>query len=141
MEPESSPPTPKQIWQVEREIRCVRCGFDLRGHRIDAECPECGTPVAVSCSAPAASGHAIASMVLGIVSIITCMAYGLPTLVCGILALVFASSAKTNILKGKASASSLGMAKAGFICGVIGLATVVVWIAIVLFFALAGMAA
>jgi len=67
------------------------------------------------------SGHAIASMVLGIASIPMCMAYGIPSLVCGILAVVFAGTAQRDIAAGRASAQSAGMAKAGRICGWIGI--------------------
>lgn len=61
-------------------------------------------------------------MVLGICSIITCSAYGLPGLVCGILAIVFAKKAEAGIADGSAPESSRGMIKAGRICGWIGIA-------------------
>ncbi|MCA9303569.1 MAG: DUF4190 domain-containing protein [Phycisphaerales bacterium] len=67
------------------------------------------------------SGKAIASMVLGICSIITCWAYGIPGIICGILAIVFAKHAFQRINDGLAPETSAGMAKAGKICGWVGL--------------------
>lgn len=74
------------------------------------------------------SGKAIASMVLGICSIITCWAYGVPGIVCGILAIVFAKHAAERIASGLAPESSAGMAKAGKICGWVGLSLSVVYL-------------
>lgn len=80
------------------------------------------------------SGYAVASLILGIASIPTCLCYGVPAIVCGILALVFSSSAVRAVAAGEAAESSLGMAKAGKICGAIGLVlAVVIWVILVLF--------
>jgi hypothetical protein len=70
---------------------------------------------------PATSGYAVASLVLGIASLVTCFCYGVPALICGPLALVFSNIAMKDIRTGAASASSAGLAKAGKICGLIGL--------------------
>lgn len=35
-----------EIPSLHESTPCVRCGYDLRGLRIDRVCPECGTPVA-----------------------------------------------------------------------------------------------
>jgi hypothetical protein len=67
------------------------------------------------------SGFAIASLVLGIASIVACMCYGVPSLICGILALVFHANAMRDINSGSAAPDSAGMARAGRICGIIGL--------------------
>jgi hypothetical protein len=32
--------------------RCAQCGYDLRGSRISAVCPECGTPIAPRATPP-----------------------------------------------------------------------------------------
>lgn len=66
------------------------------------------------------TGTATASMVLGIISIPVCILYGLPSLVLGILAIVFARSAKKKIRRGEMSPSGEGKATAGFVCGIIG---------------------
>ena len=66
------------------------------------------------------SGKAIASMVLGIVSIITCIGYGIIGMPCAILAIIFAQKARLAVQDGTAPASSLGMATAGKVCGRIG---------------------
>lgn len=46
---------------------------------------------------------------------------GVPSLICGPLALVFSSKAAKDIRAGTVNPSSAGMAKAGKICGLIGL--------------------
>ena len=79
---------------------------------------------------PATSGFAVASMILGIGSLVTCLCYGVPPLICGILALVFASHATRDIQAGRASISSAGMARAGRICGIFGLVIAAIWLII-----------
>ena len=69
----------------------------------------------------ASSGYAVASLVLGITSLVTCTCYALPPLICGPLAMVFSSRARNDIRSGVVSQSSSGMATAGKICGLIGL--------------------
>ena len=78
------------------------------------------------------SGMAVASLVLGIGSIPLCILWGVPTLVCGILALVFASSARRDVEAGLAAPSSLGMARAGRICAIVGLVLAVAFWAIMI---------
>ena len=81
------------------------------------------------------SGYSVASLVLGIASIVTCMFYGLPSLICGPLALIFSNSAAKDIKAGTVNPSSAGMAKAGKICGLIGLFLGIgIWITILLVF-------
>jgi len=70
----------------------------------------------------ATSGYAVASLVLGIASIVTVPpCCGLPALICGPMAMVFSSHAMRDIRSGTANPSSAGLAKAGKICGLIGL--------------------
>jgi len=70
---------------------------------------------------PQTQGKAITAMVLGICSIPACALYGIPGVICGVLALVFAKQASSAIEAGTAPASSAGFVKAGKICGIIGL--------------------
>jgi hypothetical protein len=79
---------------------------------------------------PATSGFAVASMILGICSLVTCLCYGVLPLICGILALVFAGHATRDIQAGRASISSAGMARAGRICGIFGLVIAAIWLLI-----------
>jgi len=79
------------------------------------------SPPTVPMPANRTSGYAVASLVLGIASIVTCFCYGVPSLICGILALVFNNSAQRDIAAGRVSPGSAGMATAGRICGLIGL--------------------
>jgi hypothetical protein len=77
------------------------------------------------------SGFAIAALVLGICSIVLCWCYGVPSLICGILALVFHSNAMRDIATGSASPNSAGMARAGRITGLIGLVlSVGLWVVV-----------
>jgi len=69
----------------------------------------------------ATSGYAVASLVLGIASLVTCMCYGVPAIICGPLAMVFSSRAGNDIRAGLVNPSSADMATAGKICGLIGL--------------------
>ena len=74
------------------------------------------------------SGHAVASLVLGIISIPMCSAYGIPSLICGILAVVFAGTANRELAAGHVSPNSAGLARAGKICGWIGIAlSILLW--------------
>lgn len=104
-------------------VFCVQCGYNLTGVAIGANCPECGRTVAPSFHSQMlpTSGKAITSLVLGICSIPVCMLYGIPAIICGVLAIIFARIAKAQVGEGEASPTSNGMATAGMICGIIGL--------------------
>lgn len=88
--------------------------------------PQYGAPVPPPGGAPAGtSGMAIASLVLGIVGILSC-----GCLVFSILAIVFGRIANRDIVAG--TKSGAGLAKAGFILGIIGVALgVVYWIVVI----------
>ncbi|MFT5423018.1 MAG: hypothetical protein ACI89L_000791 [Phycisphaerales bacterium] len=102
-------------------IPCIGCGYNMFGLSVGQHCPECGRPVMLGASNYATSGKAIASMVLGILSIIGCVAYGLPGVILGGLAVIFARLARKDIVAGRVSPTSQGFATAGFVCGLIGL--------------------
>ncbi len=78
------------------------------------------------------SGKAVASLVLGILSIVGCCMGGLPGVVCGGLAVIFSRGVKTQILRGEVHPSSQGMAVAGFVCGLIGLILGALFLAVIL---------
>ena len=63
----------------------------------------------------------MAALVLGILAIPGCFGYGLPGIVFGILALIFARLGHRDVAEGRAADSSLSLVKAGRICGTIGL--------------------
>lgn len=102
-------------------IPCAACGYDLRGVKIGDNCPECGATVSQYPIRDEAAGKAVASMVLGILSIVTCMMYGLPGLICGILAMVYAKRARLAVQSGHGHPIAVSMARAGRICGLIGM--------------------
>lgn len=66
--------------------------------------------------------NSIAALVLGIISIPTCICWGIPGLVCGIISIVLGSKAiklyKAN--PGMYSLSSYNNANTGRICGIVG---------------------
>jgi len=85
--------------------------------------PPAPVPPPVTGPAPAAptSGLAVASLVLGILSIVFCAGFLIMPLVCGILAVAFGGRAQEEHAIGQVSPSSLGLARAGRICGAIGI--------------------
>jgi hypothetical protein len=38
--------------RTKRDARCIRCGYDLRGHDVGGRCPECGLKTHWSLKAP-----------------------------------------------------------------------------------------
>lgn len=85
--------------------------------------------------------HATAVLVLGIISIVGCLCYGLVGLICGIIALVLASKAKAlyNQNPGMYLQSSYSNMKAGRICAIVGTSLSAVYMAIlVIYFAVFG---
>lgn len=115
-------PSPRPVFN---EFRCVSCGYVLRGVAIDQPCPECGTPVAHSIGSRPSSGHAVASLVLGVLAFFTC------GLVLGPLAIYFGAKARKQIDTGLTDPGSKGIATAGYICGIIATA---IWGAFALFY-------
>jgi len=105
------------------EVQCPNCGYNLTGATIGMTCPECGMIVGAGllhAGGKATSGKAIASMVLGILSIVGCMTYGVASLLLGPLAILFSRLAVRQIKRGEVGGSSSGMATAGLVCGIIG---------------------
>mgnify|MGYP005839489497 CR=1 FL=1 len=98
------------------DIRCTRCGYDLSGSQVGGSCPECGTRVSESLR-PRGTGqqnapNSVACLVCGILSLTVC---GL----LGPIAIALYYSAKGHYDGGGYSASSMSMAKAGLITGII----------------------
>lgn len=127
-----APPTSPVVATVQAgpgsAPRCVACGYSLLGMRVDDTCPECGRRIWETLAPNSGNGMAVASLVTGIVSIVLCQAYGVPSIVCGVAALVLASKARVRVASGRASASSLGMVKAGMICGWVGVGLGVLYV-------------
>lgn len=59
------------------------------------------------------------------------MGYGIPAIICGIIAIVLGSLAVKDVNNGRVSINSLGNANAGRICGWIGLSLGLLVVAIV----------
>lgn len=115
---------------------CAYCGYDLRATPIGSNCPECGNPV--NFQQPRvyqSNGNAVASLVLGIVSIVGCFGYGIVSIICGPLAIYFGGKARKAIQAGYADPNSDGMATAGRVCGIIGTCLGSIGILILLFYA------
>lgn len=114
----SSPPTVQPT-----SMRCSQCGYDLSGATVGGNCPECGMEIMTSIRADSlpTSGKAVASLVLGICSIVLgCASYGLISIICAPLAVIFGYQAHNVAAAGRVSRSSHGMATAGLVTGLIG---------------------
>jgi hypothetical protein len=94
--------------------------------------PTGAAPDAASPMANVTSGYSIASLVLGICSICTCMCYGIPSLVCGILAVVFSRRGERDASAGLRGEQSFGLSKAGRITGWIGIGLSAVYFLIII---------
>ena len=130
--------------------KCVKCGEPIMANQQDtgktAQCPGCGGPIMVGVSTPPppvplpvrpvqTSGYAIASLVLGILSIVPGVWLG--GLLMGILAIVFSRMAMKRI-NTSADVNGQGLATAGMVTGIVGLSLSV--LVILIFGAIAGIA-
>lgn len=122
---------PSRAWTDIIRSDCPRCRYDLTGLTIGSHCPECGLIIGtVSDSALPASGFASASLVFGILSFPACIAFGVGTFVCGVLAIGFCWAARRQVKRGERARHSLGMANAGAICAITAMALIGgLWIA------------
>lgn len=82
---------------MNEEMNNSYYGNNTQGNPNPVPQPEPGKP----------SGYSIASMVLGICSIVTCCLYGVPGIICGIIACIFAK--KENDLGHANSFTKAGM--------------------------------
>lgn len=140
------PPEPMPEPGPVLHYACSNCSYNLVGVRIGDPCPECGELFLLSEPSQQRVGAAVASLVLGILSIATCMFYGVPGAVCGILALTYAKKAREAVRTGAAPAFSLDFARAGRVCGWVGLSLaglmlVLIVFYVIFFFAMVGAAA
>ena len=78
--------------------------------------------------------NAVATLVLGIISIVGCILYGIPGLICGIIALALHSKDKKIYKSDKNHyANSYKTAQAGFVCAIIGTSLSAIYVIVVLF--------
>ncbi len=112
--------------------RCTFCGYILTGLQVNEKCPECGKPIWDSNINPPTSGQSVASLVLGIVSLVSCLMYGIPALILGPLAIIFGEIANRQFKRGERGGNTKGFALAGRICGWIGLAAGLTFAVIIL---------
>jgi M penetrans paralogue family 26 len=78
--------------------------------------------------------NATAVLVLGIISIVGCICYGVIGLICGVIALVLAKKDITayNLDPTRYTESSYNNLKAGRVCGIIGLSLSALFLAIII---------
>ncbi len=134
--PENVPPVDGDAaasWQpYSNAPRCTFCQYELTGLDVGSNCPECGKPIWESNIQPPLSGMSIASMVCGITALPGCMMYGIPSIVLGILGIVFGEVAARQFKRGERGGQTKGFALTGRICGWIALTlSVVGWIVII----------
>ena len=88
---------------------------------------------------PVTQGKTVASLVLGIISVVPCWAYpilGILSIACGTLGVVFGRGQLRAVSSGEIGRNNEGMARAGFVCGTIGLVlSTVVQVCWLIFFA------
>lgn len=111
----------------ETSYRCSGCGYDISGTALGGVCSECGMAVSNSLQRSTRSdtcGTAVTVLVLGIVSLVVCMPLG-------IVAVAMYPKAKRDVLEGGYGNSSLTMAKAGLITGIVALAITGLYVLIV----------
>lgn len=119
---------PQDIEYVQ--VSCTVCGYNLTGAMVGGLCPECGSKVDTSLHAASAgsnNGMAVASMVLGIISLpsMCCCVIGLPTAITG---LVLGIVALNQIKTGSYAKGSHGMALAGIWCSAISMVLTALWV-------------
>ena len=145
---------------TDMTLKCEKCGELIKANPKDTgklgECPGCGSSVRVGepTAAPPpppqtapplplpprvpamaqTSGFAVASLVLGILSILPGLYFG--GLAMGILAIVFSRMAMSRINAGPGTINGQGLATAGLVTGIVGLSLSV--LVILIFGAIAG---
>lgn len=83
--------------------------------------------------------NATATLVLGIISIVGCFFYGIPGLICGIIAMALHTKDKKMHATSPARyAESFKLAKAGFICAIVGTSLSTLYFLLFLFILLVG---
>lgn len=125
---DGSQPPAEHAAPARRVVYCNNCGCELHGLSIGQPCTNCQVPVGSASNSLKTSGMAITSMILGICSIPVCMCYGIPSIILGVIGLVFASLAGKDIRSGGFSDSSKGMTTAGKICSWVGIGLGVAYI-------------
>lgn len=138
-------------------LKCQKCGELLRlerwGLARSGSCPVCGAtvtieeapppmpppPLPLAGPAPAvqASGHAVASLVLGILSIFPGLWLG--GFITGTLAIIFSRIAENRIKAGDGRLGGRGLATAGLVTGIIGLSLSLLIILLIILFLGAGL--
>lgn len=96
--------------RTEGQNFCPICAFPLPPGT--AYCLHCGGATTLAPAKPTTPGTSVASLVLGILSLICC--FPVVDLILGIIALVCAAKSK------KVLGNRDGLATAGFVCGIIG---------------------
>lgn len=121
---------------LPNDPKCTFCGYILTGLSVNEKCPECGKPIWDSNINPPTSGLSIASMVLGIVSLLSCVMYGLPGIVLGPLAIIFGEISICQYKRGERAGSTRGFSMTGRICGWISFSVSLTVIGIIVWFML-----
>jgi hypothetical protein len=121
-----------------QDPECAYCGYILHGLNAHDRCPECGQLIWDTENAPPTSGYAITSLVLGIVSIASCMSYGFPAIILGPLALIYAHLGRMQLREGKRAGATRSLCKSGFWTGLVGTIIGVIYVAIIAFVIIQG---
>jgi len=103
-----------------QRFHCAHCGQNLIGIAVGNPCPACDSLFLVNNPANERCGKAVASLTLGILSVLSAVAIGLG-IVLGLFALIYARKARKQAEKGLAPLLSFNIARTGKILGWIGI--------------------
>jgi hypothetical protein len=114
---------------------CTQCGSELTaGARFCAACgqavpeesdrPVQAFPGGTVVHSPPTDGQAVAALVLGILGLVMC------PVICSIIAIILGKISQRKIEESGGTLGGLGMAKAGWILGIIGVVVGILWIVI-----------
>lgn len=131
--PPDPPPVAPPVVAGPGVPRCPVCGYEISGIAVDGVCPECGNTVWQMVHQPPTSGYAIASLVLGCVTILTCAMLGPLALLTGGPAVICGEIAARQITRGERGGASKGLALAGRILGWFGVVMGVIGIGVMVF--------
>jgi hypothetical protein len=119
---------------LPNDPKCTFCGYTLTGLNVNEKCPECGKPIWDSNISLPTSGYSITSMVLGIVGIISCMIYGIPSLIFGSLALIFSHLGRKQMRNGERAGATNGFCITGFWTGIAGIVIGAIYACFIVYF-------
>jgi hypothetical protein len=101
------------------KLYCTSCSYKLTGLCAEGDCPQCGFPIQDSFDVHTSPALAIASLMIGIISLASWLGSAAPSLALGPIAIIIGVIALCQSRKGNCSSSIKLFALIGLICGFI----------------------